>query len=69
MRQMQTGGNKALSFGKAKAKLVSEKSVKITFADVAGIEEAKARFRRLLIFSRTLRSFRNSAERFPRAYF
>ena len=43
MRQMQTGGNKALSFGKSKAKLMSDKAVKITFADVAGIEEAKRR--------------------------
>ena len=43
MRQMQSGGNKALSFGKSKAKLVSDKAVKITFADVAGIEEAKRR--------------------------
>ena len=41
MRQMQTGGNKALSFGKSKAKLMSDKAVKINFSDVAGIEEAK----------------------------
>jgi cell division protease FtsH len=47
MRQMQTGGNKALSFGKAKAKLVSEKSVKVTFADVAGIEESKVEVQKL----------------------
>ncbi len=41
MKQMQTGGNKALSFGRSRAKLVSEKGIKVTFADVAGIEEAK----------------------------
>ena len=41
MRQMQAGGNKALSFGRSKARLVSDKAVKTTFADVAGVEEAK----------------------------
>ncbi len=41
MRQMQMGGNRALSFGKAKVKLVSDKSGKVTFKDIAGIEEAK----------------------------
>src|SRR4030043_527843 len=48
MRQMQTGGNKALSFGKAREKLVSEKSVKITFADVAGLKEAKEGVREIM---------------------
>ena len=41
MRQMQAGGGKAMSFGKSRAKLLTESSVKITFVDVAGIEEAK----------------------------
>src|SRR6185436_3596758 len=41
MRQMQTGGNKALSFGKSKAKLLNTTGKKVTFKDVAGIEEAK----------------------------
>src|ERR1700688_3195233 len=41
MRQMQAGGNKAMSFGKSRAKLLTESTKKITFADVAGIEEPK----------------------------
>src|SRR5262249_26695143 len=41
MRQMQTGGNKALSFGKSKAKLLNTTGKKVTFKDVAGVEEAK----------------------------
>jgi cell division protease FtsH len=41
MRQMQSGGNKALSFGKSKAKLSSSAQKKVTFKDVAGVDEAK----------------------------
>src|SRR5687767_15787274 len=41
MRQMQSGGNKALSFGKSKAKLSSNSQKKVTFKDVAGVDEAK----------------------------
>ncbi len=41
MRQMQTGGNKAMSFGKSRAKMMTEDKKKITFADVAGVDEAK----------------------------
>src|SRR4030067_425006 len=41
MRQMQAGGGKAMSFGKSRAKLLTETSTKATFSDVAGIEEAK----------------------------
>ena len=41
MRQLQAGGGKAMSFGKSKAKLLSENHNKVTFADVAGIDEAK----------------------------
>ena len=41
MRQMQSGGGKAMSFGKSRARLMTENTVKITFSDVAGIEEAK----------------------------
>ena len=41
MRQMQTGGNKALSFGKSRARLLSSQQKKITFKDVAGVDEAK----------------------------
>jgi cell division protease FtsH len=48
MRQMQMGGNKALSFGKTKAKLVSDKSGKVTFQDIAGIEEAKTEVQEII---------------------
>ncbi len=48
MRQMQMGGNKALSFGKAKAKLVSDKSGKVTFQDIAGVEEAKTEVQEII---------------------
>ena len=42
MRQMQAGGGKAMSFGKSRARLITDKSKKVTFTDVAGIDEAKA---------------------------
>ena len=43
MRQMQAGGGKAMSFGKSRARLISESQNKVTFQDVAGVEEAKSR--------------------------
>jgi len=66
MRQMQTGGNKALSFGKAKAKLVSEKTVKITFADVAGIEEAKGEVQEIIDFLKDPQKFQKLGGRIPK---
>ena len=66
MRQMQTGGNKALSFGKAKAKLVSEKSVKVTFADVAGIEEAKVEVQEIIDFLKDPQKFQKLGGRIPK---
>jgi cell division protease FtsH len=48
MRQMQGGGAKALSFGKARARLISEKQNKITFQDVAGVDEAKEELREII---------------------
>ena len=49
MRQMQGGGGKAMGFGKSKAKLLSEKLGRVTFDDVAGIDEAKTELEELLI--------------------
>ncbi len=46
IRQMQTGGNKALSFGKSRARLLSMQQKKVTFKDVAGVEEAKEELQR-----------------------
>ena len=66
MRQMQMGGNKAMSFGKAKAKLVSEKSVKVTFADVAGIEEAKNEVQEIIEFLRDPQKFSRLGGRIPK---
>ena len=66
MRQMQAGGNKALSFGKAKAKLVSEKSVKITFADVAGIEEAKGEVQEIIDFLKDPQKFQKLGGKIPK---
>jgi cell division protease FtsH len=66
MRQMQTGGNKALSFGKARAKLVSEKTVKITFADVAGIEEAKAEVQEIIDFLKDPQKFQKLGGKIPK---
>lgn len=66
MRQMQTGGNKALSFGKSKARLVSEKAVKITFADVAGVEEAKAEVREIIEFLKDPQKFSKLGGKIPK---
>lgn len=66
MRQMQTGGNKALSFGKARVKLASEKSVKITFADVAGIEEAKAEVQEIIDFLKDPQKFQKLGGKIPK---
>src|SRR4030043_582123 len=66
MRRMQTGGNKALSFGKAKARMVSEKSVKVTFADVAGIEEAKAEVQEIIDFLKDPQKFQKLGGKIPK---
>lgn len=66
MRQMQTGGNKALSFGKSKAKLMSDKAVKITFADVAGIEEAKEEVQEVIDFLKSPQKFSKLGGKMPK---
>jgi len=66
MRQMQTGGNKALSFGRSKAKLVSEKGIKITFADVAGIEEAKEEVQEIIAFLKDPQRFQKLGGKIPK---
>ena len=66
MRQMQTGGNKALSFGKSKAKLVSDMAVKITFADVAGIEEAKYEVQEIIDFLKAPQKFSKLGGKIPK---
>jgi len=66
MRQMQSGGNKAMSFGKSKARLVSEKSVKITFADVAGIDESKTEVQEIIDFLKDPNKFTKLGGKIPR---
>jgi cell division protease FtsH len=66
MRQMQTGGSKALSFGKSRAKLVSEKGVKVTFSDVAGIEEAKSDVQEIIDFLRDPSKFQKLGGKIPK---
>ncbi|HQI24769.1 MAG TPA: ATP-dependent metallopeptidase FtsH/Yme1/Tma family protein, partial [Smithella sp.] len=50
MRQMQAGGGKAMAFGKSKARLITDKSKRVTFADVAGIDEAKSELEEVIDF-------------------
>ncbi|QWR77058.1 ATP-dependent zinc metalloprotease FtsH [Candidatus Magnetomonas plexicatena] len=66
MRQMQMGGNKAMSFGKSRARLVSDKSNKVTFKDVAGVEEAKNEVLEIIEFLRDPQKFTKLGGRIPR---
>jgi cell division protease FtsH len=66
MRQMQGGGAKALSFGKARARLISEKHNKITFADVAGVDEAKEELREIIEFLKDPQKFQKLGGKIPK---
>ncbi|HUU40128.1 MAG TPA: ATP-dependent zinc metalloprotease FtsH, partial [Desulfatiglandales bacterium] len=66
MRQMQAGGGKALSFGKSKARLVSDEKNKVTFEDVAGIEEAKEELHEIIEFLRDPKKFTRLGGRIPK---
>lgn len=67
MRQMQSGGGRgAMSFGKSKAKMLSEKQGKVTFADVAGIEEAKEELREIIEFLRNPQKFQRLGGKIPK---
>ena len=66
MRQMQTGGNKALSFGKSKAKLLSTTGKKVTFKDVAGVEEAKEELSEIVDFLKEPQKFQKLGGRIPK---
>ncbi len=66
IRQMQTGGNKALSFGKSKARLLSMQQKKVTFKDVAGVDEAKEELREIIEFLREAQKFQKLGGRIPK---
>ena len=66
MRQMQAGGGKALAFGKSKARIVNARENKVTFQDVAGIEEAKVELEEIIEFLRDPKKFTKLGGRIPK---
>lgn len=66
MRQMQGGGGKAMAFGKSRARLVTDKTKKVTFADVAGVEEAKAELQEVIDFLRDPKKYTRLGGRIPK---
>ena len=66
MRQMQAGGGKAMSFGKSRARLMSDTQEKVTFADVAGIDEAKEELSEIVEFLRDPKKFTRLGGRIPK---
>ncbi len=66
MRQMQSGGNKALSFGKSRAKLSSSTQKKVTFKDVAGVDEAKEELQEIIEFLKEPQKFQKLGGRIPK---
>jgi cell division protease FtsH len=66
MRQMQAGGGKAMSFGKSRARLMSDQSDKVTFEDVAGIDEAKEELGEIVEFLRDPKKFTRLGGRIPK---
>ncbi len=66
MRQMQAGGNKALSFGKSRARLLTSQQKKITFKDVAGVDEAKDELQEIIEFLGEPQKFQKLGGRIPK---
>ena len=66
LRQMQAGGNKALSFGKSKAKLLNNQQKRITFKDVAGVEEAKEELQEIIEFLKDPQKFQKLGGKIPK---
>ncbi|HVN72579.1 MAG TPA: ATP-dependent zinc metalloprotease FtsH [Desulfomonilia bacterium] len=66
MRQMQTGGTKAMSFGRSKARLMTQDKMKVTFADVAGVDEAKEELEEIIEFLKEPKRFTSLGGRIPK---
>lgn len=66
MRQMQAGGGKAMSFGKSRARLITESQNKVTFQDVAGVEEAKEELKEIIDFLRDPKKFTRLGGKIPK---
>jgi cell division protease FtsH len=66
MRQMQTGGTKAMSFGRSKARLMTQDKMKVTFADVAGVDEAKEELEEIIEFLKEPKRFTVLGGRIPK---
>jgi cell division protease FtsH len=66
IRQMQSGGNKAMSFGKSRARLLSLQQKKVTFKDVAGVDEAKEELHEIIEFLREAQKFQKLGGRIPK---
>ena len=66
MRQMQGGGGKAMSFGKSRARMMTQEQIKTTFADVAGCDEAKEEVAEIVDFLREPKKFQNLGGKIPK---
>ncbi|GIW45831.1 MAG: ATP-dependent zinc metalloprotease FtsH [Candidatus Binatia bacterium] len=66
MRQMQIGGGKAMAFGKSRAKMLTENSQRVTFSDVAGVDEAKEELEEIIAFLKDPKKFTKLGGRIPK---
>ncbi len=66
MRQMQTGGGRAMSFGKSRAKMLTDQNIKVTFDDIAGVEEAKEELTEIISFLKDPKKFTRLGGRVPK---